>query len=51
MVGFSLHQGGCCNRLTIDGDGRFGIGANYNPSYQLGDGRFTSDVTQLLLKF
>jgi hypothetical protein len=23
--GFSLHQGGCCNRLTIDGDGRFGM--------------------------
>jgi hypothetical protein len=46
--GFSLHQGGCCNRLTIDGDGKIGIGANYTPSYQLdveGDGRFTSLVT------
>jgi hypothetical protein len=47
-TGFSLHQGGCCSRLTIDGNGRFGIGANYTPSYQLdveGDGRFTSSVT------
>lgn len=40
-----LHQGGCCNRLTIDTNGNFGIGANYTPSYQLdveGNGRFTS---------
>ena len=51
--GFSLQQGGCCNRLTIDGEGRFGIGANYDPSYQLdvqGDGRFTSDVTATAFK-
>ncbi|WP_111309043.1 beta strand repeat-containing protein [Confluentibacter sediminis] len=42
-----LHQGGCCNRLTIDDDGNFGIGANYIPSYKLdveGDGRFTDSV-------
>ncbi len=42
-----LHQGGCCNRLTIDDDGNFGIGANYTPSYKLdveGDGRFTNSV-------
>ncbi|UQD57193.1 hypothetical protein [Flavobacterium sp. K5-23] len=47
-TGLSLVQGGCCGRLTIDGEGRFGIGANYTPSYQLdveGDGRFTSSVT------
>jgi hypothetical protein len=34
-------------RFTIDGDGRFGIGANYIPLFQLdvqGDGRFTSDT-------
>ncbi|MDN3667602.1 beta strand repeat-containing protein [Algibacter miyuki] len=46
--GLALHQGGCCNRLTIDTDGNFGIGANYTPSYKLdveGDARFTSTVT------
>ncbi|MEZ7506455.1 hypothetical protein QO182_14635, partial [Flavobacterium sp. Arc2] len=45
--GIALVQGGCCRRLTIDTDGRFGIGANYTPLYQLdveGEGRFTEKV-------
>ncbi|MBU0941125.1 MAG: hypothetical protein KKD36_06820 [Bacteroidetes bacterium] len=51
--GIALVQGGCCRRLTIDEEGRFGIGANYDPLYQLdvqGDGRFTSDVTATAFK-
>ncbi|SDX41723.1 beta strand repeat-containing protein [Flavobacterium degerlachei] len=49
----NLMQGGCCRRLTIDEEGRFGIGANYDPLYQLdvqGDGRFTSAVTATSFK-
>jgi hypothetical protein len=52
-AGVSLVQGGCCRRFTIDEEGRFAIGANYDPSYQLdvqGDGRFTSDVTATAFK-
>ena len=45
----SLHQGGCCNRLQIDNNGRFAIGANYSPTtFQFdveGNGRFTQDLT------